>query len=165
MKLRLGRLRSAKVVAGALALAASLAVGALVPGHAFAGLSGCDLDPIVTLSNGAQLTIDTNVADVPGDIQNVVYTLHLPVGVTVTSVSYPDGYGVNESVNAYSDQRWGNLTVSSLVNTGTPGVAVTEQVNLTRASNNSDTRSVTGSASGLSGQVVTVQLSLLNNND
>ena len=137
--------------------AAVLAIG-LAPGHAFAGLSGCDLDPVVTLSNGMRLTIATHVTDASSDVQTVAYTLHLPVGVSVSSLTYVDGLGVNETVDAYSDQRYGSYLVSAVAYTGIPNVAVGEQVTMTRYRGEGQGRPLYGTAAGVSGQPVTVQL-------
>ena len=76
----------------------------------------------------------------------------------MSSLTYVDGLGVNEPVDAYSDQRYGSYLVSAVAYTGIPNVAVGEQVTMTRYGGEGQGRPVYGTAAGVSGQPVTVQL-------
>jgi len=121
-----------RALLGPAVLAAGLLAGALTPraAHAMAGVAA---DPLVTLSNGIVLDMSTTIYDPAGlpDVQHVSYTLHLPKGVAVTRVSYPDGTG---SISGFtSDNKtmtvlglsFNNLYSSDIVATTKTRVQVT----------------------------------------
>lgn len=139
-----------KFLVMALVLGAALAAMMFRTGNAFAGVTVCRTDPIVTLSNGQSITLWDNISADPSTITGVSYTLHIPTNLSVVSVSY-DQYGSLESFTWAADQT-GNrfeddttVTVSPLAGT----VPVTAWASLPQGSN-------TYSASGTSGQSLAV---------
>lgn len=56
-----------------------------------AALSSCDGDPIVTLSNGAIVQMKVHLDISGAQVNQVLYTLHAPVGTSVESVVYTGG--------------------------------------------------------------------------
>ncbi len=52
------------------------------------GIGGCRTDPILILSNGATMQIIVNIGTNAGNIQRVLYAVHLPQGVTVQRIVY-----------------------------------------------------------------------------
>ena len=55
---------------------------------ASAVLDPCRGDPIFSLSNNTTLTVDVTIGTSESKVQKVIYTLHLPAGVSVNSVVY-----------------------------------------------------------------------------
>src|SRR5579872_2473087 len=55
------------------------------------------LAPVVSLSNGAQVTLQTTVDDAAADLRQAVYALHVPRGVAVHGLLY-DNRGSIETV-------------------------------------------------------------------
>ena len=55
------------------------------------GITGCRSDPLVTLSNGMQVRLTATIMTDPSQVSNVAYTLHVPQGLSVTSVQYDNG--------------------------------------------------------------------------
>jgi hypothetical protein len=134
------------------ALVLGAAVTGLVfrPGSAFAGVTVCDTDPVVTLSNGQTITLWDAVSADPSSIQGASYTLHIPQGLRVVSVSY-DQYGALESFNWTADQN-GNRFEDDTVVTTNPAVGavpVSAWASLPQGNN-------TWSSSGTNGQVLTI---------
>jgi hypothetical protein len=68
-----------------LSVSASLPARSLVAPDAYATISGCRSDPVVTLSNGNTLDLSTVATDTYADVQQVSYTLHGRAGTWVTS--------------------------------------------------------------------------------
>ena len=94
----------------ALALgAASLLAVSLAAPAAHAALSRCSTDPVVTLSNGAQVTMSNDIYDASTNVTKVAYILHAPGGTTVTSVSYANSTtGIPETFTFYADNQPGD---------------------------------------------------------
>lgn len=147
-------MRSPKLLMAALIVGAALAAMMFRPGDAFAGVTVCDTDPIVTLSNGATVTLDAKVYDTQSDLQSVNYTLHVPWGVSVTNVQYDSTYGSLETFTWVPDQRFGSYRATTLALTGVGGV----QVQTTMALSGNGCWS-TRSTYGTSGQATSVSLS------
>lgn len=80
---------------------------------------GCRADPVLTLSNGAVIDLNLSISDALSDVQNIVYTLHGPVGTRLVSASYPDGTGAISTVNYVPDDTSGNYDGDTVVATGT----------------------------------------------
>jgi hypothetical protein len=94
----------------ALALgAAGLLAGSLAAPAAHAALIRCSTDPVVILSNGAQVTMSNDIYDVSTNVTKVAYILHAPIGTTVTSVSYANSTaGIPETFTFYADTQPGD---------------------------------------------------------
>jgi hypothetical protein len=115
----------AALLGGAL-LACGLLSTALSPRAAHAQLS-VTADPVVTLSNGTAFDLSTVLLDYAGrgDVQHISYTLHLPAGLSVRSVTYPDGTAALSSFQADSTEPSGQYACDIVATTTTPGVPVT----------------------------------------
>ena len=94
----------------ALALgAAGLLAGSLTAPAAHAALVRCSTDPLVTLSNGAQVTMSNDIYDSSTNVKGVAYILHAPSGTTVKSVSYANSTeGIPETFTFYADNQPGD---------------------------------------------------------
>jgi hypothetical protein len=114
-----------RALLGAAVLAGGLLSAALTPHAAHAQLS-VTADPVVTLSNGMVFDLSTILLDDAGlgDVQHISYTLHLPAGLSVTSVTYPDGTGPLSSFQADNTEPAGQYACDVAATTKTPGVAV-----------------------------------------
>lgn len=144
-------LRARHLLLAAIALALSLAGGSLAPGHAFAGLSGCDTDPTVFLSDGAVISLSATIQDDISDIQSVNYVLRIPTGTTVTGIVY-DQYGSLETVQVVASLGPQSYKTSATVTTGTPQVPVTVNASVGGISCQQHPKS----QSGYSGQTLTM---------
>lgn len=142
--------KSQKLLVVALVVGAALAAMMFRPGDAFAGVTVCDTDPVVTLSNGQTITLWDAVSTDPTNIVGVTYTLHIPTNLRVVSVSY-DQYAALESFTWVADQN-GNRFEDDTVVTTNPVVGlvpVTAWASLPQGNN-------TWSSSGSSGQTLTI---------
>jgi len=144
-------MKSQKLLVVALVVGAALAVLMFRPGDAFAGVTVCDTDPIVTLSNGAVVTMVDHVSTTQSDLQTVSYTLHVPAGVTVTNVQYDTVFGSLESLSVVADQASGNYWQDTVATTGTSWVPVMATASIAGPS----CQKLSQTASGVSGQDVT----------
>ena len=152
-KPRGGRVKHIKLPIVALLLGMGLVAG---PGSAFAGVTVCRTDPVVTLSNGVTVTMAASIYDTQSDIQKVVYALHAPARVTVISITWPnDPLSSKESVQYYADNTSGRYTTQTTVTTGTKG----KSVSATTQAQNSLTW-ISASTSGTSGSAITISVSL-----
>ena len=94
---------------GSAVLVAGLIAGGLASPAAHAALVACGTDPIVTLSNGAQVTMSNTIYDYSTNVTQVDYSLHGPSGTTVESVSYAKSTpGIPETFTYYADNQPGN---------------------------------------------------------
>jgi hypothetical protein len=111
---------------GAAVLGASVLASASPAPVAQASLGGCGSDPVVLLSNGVTLDLNTSIDDTASDVQQVVYTLHVPSGTSVTSVTYTSGLlGPKELLRFFADNLPDTYDTATTVNTATNGIAVT----------------------------------------
>lgn len=91
------------VLAGMLLLLLSAINSTTIP-TASAGLRACRADPVILLSNGELVQTDVSIMTDAADVEQVLYTLHLPVGVKVISVIYtPSEIGHKEVVRFIDD--------------------------------------------------------------
>ncbi len=119
------KVRQLGALAVAFMLVALLLGGIALPGVAQASGSGCRADPIVTLSDGTQVQIVTDIGTDLDDVQSIVYVLHAPVGTRVLSVLYTDSIlGIRESLQFYADGSPNQYTTTTTVYTGHRNVAV-----------------------------------------
>jgi hypothetical protein len=71
---------------------------------AVAGMRACRADPVILLSNGELVQTDVAIMTDAANVKQVLYTLHLPVGVQVVSVIYtPSEIGHKEVVRFIDD--------------------------------------------------------------
>ncbi|MEO6888613.1 MAG: hypothetical protein ABI456_05490 [Ktedonobacteraceae bacterium] len=113
-----------------LAVMLSLTIGMLATTPQAFAASICRGDPIVTLSNGYQvsLSVAINLPDAT-NISSVVYTVHVPTGVRLVSVVYTHGpLQQKERVLFFADQPANQYTGDFLVNAANVSAAVTAYV-------------------------------------
>lgn len=135
--------RGLRLMAGT---AIALASMSLIPGKALAGYTTCSADPVVTLSNGATVTMSATISTDISQVSQVSYALHAPTGTSVVSVSY-DAYGSKEALHFYADQVAGRYSISTNVQITSGGsVPVTATSSITNLG--------TKSASGQSVQTI-----------
>jgi hypothetical protein len=91
-----------------------------------ATLGACNGDPVVALSNGVVIDLNTTIHDDLSDVQQVVYALHAPSGTRVVSVVYTSGLlGPKEVLRFYADNLPDTYDTATTVSTYTTGIAVT----------------------------------------
>jgi hypothetical protein len=113
--------RSRRVLLGAGLVTAGLLASPL---SAHAAIT-CRADPIVTLSNGMQVQMSDLIYDYASNVSKVAYTLHGPVGTTVTSVSYANtDPGIVETFQYVADNGAGNYDSYAAIYDTTPQVNV-----------------------------------------
>lgn len=151
-----GTHRAARLAAIALMLSAAGALSLGGPRPASALLSTCRSDPVVTLSNGAQIDLQAGIQDSTSDVKGVLYTVHVPAGTWVVAVVNTDGLlGLVENVRVYADNPPATYSSTTLVSTSATHVGVTATTSVV---------SVLGlalgirSATGTSGQPLSVQI-------
>jgi hypothetical protein len=115
---------------GAAVLSASLLARFLVAPDTHAAIGGCRSDPVVTLSDGKVLDLSAVVSDTYDDVQLVSYTLHAPVGTSVTSAVDTSILGPKDTFQFYADEPPGTYTASAKVNTLTPQMPVAATTDL-----------------------------------
>lgn len=132
-------------------LGAALAAG-FAPHSASAEIDICRTDPVLALSNGTTLTLQSMIKTSPANVRRVVYNVAIPAGLRWT-VSYPGGSdSVKEVVNVVAASPTGRYFTSTKVVTH-GRVSVTDTASVSSASG---TKVV--SRSGMSGQNVLIRL-------
>jgi hypothetical protein len=90
---------------------------------AHASVGPCATDPLFIFSNGTELDVDTVIADISADVQQVVFTIHVPRGTQL--VAYVAGaLGAKESWSVLADQAPDNYETVTFVHDPTPGIPV-----------------------------------------
>lgn len=103
-----------------------MAVLALVSGAATAEASGCRTDPIIVLSNGAQLQMDATISTSYNNVQSVVYTVHAPRGSAPLLIIYTDNpLRYVETVRYIADGPSNVYTIDTVVTTNQGNTSVT----------------------------------------
>jgi len=111
---------------GAVLLLFGLTVSPLLATQARASLTYCRSDPVVTLSNGTQVTLYEDISDSTTDVSKITYQLHIPAGATVTSIGYTGAVPANEqTITVSADENLGNYDGYTVVATHTPTINVT----------------------------------------
>lgn len=121
------------------------------PGNAFAGVTVCDTDPVVTLSNGAIVSLNAKVYDTQPDLLNVSFELHIPRDLSVTNVQYDSTYGSIESFTWFADERPSDFWVGTTATTVTSDVHVHATMTITGMECAREARGT----DGVSGQTLT----------
>ena len=118
--------------------------------------SGCRTDPIVVLTNGAQLQFGANISSSYSNVQRVDYTIHGPSRSAMLLVIYTDNpLGSVERVHYYADAGVNTYTVDTVVTLRSGSAQVSTSalllsvLHLTLAH---------GSASGIDGQHIFIPL-------
>jgi len=102
---------------------ALLALGA---GPRTAEASGCRTDPIIVLSNGAQLQMDATISTTYSNVQSVVYTVHAPRYSAPLLIIYTDNpLRYVESVRWVADGPSNFYTIDTVVTTNQGNTSVT----------------------------------------
>jgi|SRR5579884_655250 len=102
-----------KVACPGLVLLAWLVAGPLTSS---ASVGGCRTDPTVYLSNGYVVTLWADISTDVSNVTSVNYVLHVPTGVTVTSVAY-DANGSLENLQVVADQKGTHFELQTTVMT------------------------------------------------
>jgi hypothetical protein len=158
MKKSLFRSRGLRLVLTAGLLAVGLMISPLALHQAGASLSSCagchHYGPKITVSNGWKITTGVGVTDSSQGTLGVSYTVHVPSGVTVTTVTYQGSAQVPQSAQVIADGNAGTVDVTTNVTTGATGVAVYPFTTI----NNQNTSCISSnSTSGFSNQDVLLQ--------
>jgi hypothetical protein len=116
---------------GAATLILWAAIGPLASRPALAGFTTCTSDPIVSLSNGAQIDLKAAIGDTSSDVRSVTYTVHGPAGTRMLSILNTDSLlGLVEKVQYYADDPANSYDTYTTVVSGQNGVSVTAQTTL-----------------------------------
>ena len=92
--------------------------------QASAALTRCRIDPHFKLSNGDMVTVTLDIGTDIANVKSINYILHVPAGVTVTSVTYTaksDRKAITETYTVYQDSKAKTYTTDTVVTTRTPG--------------------------------------------
>lgn len=100
----------------------------LIPGQTFAALVGCRADPIIYLSNGMKIQLLVAVTTDAASVTDITYTVHVPVGVTASSVQMVQStttliLASKEHVVMVSDLPAKQYRASTVVTTTKPATA------------------------------------------
>lgn len=88
-------------------------------------ISTCYSDPVVYLSNGVTLDLSATIGDIDGDVTQVAYTLNIPAGTSVVSVTNTSGpLGPKETFRATAGNAANTYTSVTTVYTGSSPVPV-----------------------------------------
>jgi hypothetical protein len=102
------------------------ALAALSSGADKALASGCRTDPVLVLTNGAQLQFGANIGTTYSDVQSVVYIVHAPARTAVLLTVYTDNpLGSVERVQYYADSPNNSYTIDTVVYTRSGTTSVT----------------------------------------
>jgi hypothetical protein len=105
-------------------------IGCISP--AAAGLGSCRADPIVMLSNGEQVRMTVAVDTDAAAVQQITYTLHAPVGTSITQIIYTGGpLQDKEQVLFYADRPENSYTTDTIVTSPISNVTVLTSTFLT----------------------------------
>jgi len=117
------RTRRACAACGAAALSATLLASLTRPPVAYADIAGCRSDPALLLSNLVELDVSSAIADTAADVQQVTYTVHIPVG-TRPILIVAGSLGAREVWRVVADNPPDTYDTSTLVTTFTHRVGV-----------------------------------------
>ena len=132
-------------------LGAALLTFSVMPHSASAAIFLCRTDPVVQLSDGTTIQLQAAISDDQADVQQIAYTVHAPAGTTLSRVVYTGGaFAAKEPVRFFADDTPGTFDTSTVVTTGTPGVAVNVQTSVPGIGR--------ASATGQSGDTLTVHI-------
>lgn len=153
-------LHAGRAIMSAAVLVLGLAVAPFTAHRAGATFSTCDTDPIVYLTNGMVVKTSVHIEDAAEDVSSIVYTLHAPQGTHVKSVVFPssDPLSGKETLQFFADSSADTFETHALVCTGVAGIPVSMSTLVHGHGHGHE--STTGTVMGLSGQDLTLSLSL-----
>lgn len=132
------------------ALGVGLLMGPMRVQSTWAGVDVCRDDPVIALSDGSTLVVSVTAATAPSNVSGISYTVHVPQGLTVQSISYTGDLSADQQpVQVVADELPGRYDTYLTVASPVPHVLV------------SNTSSVNGSSltvAGLSNQIVHAHL-------
>ncbi len=114
--------RLARPVRIAALLTTGLLVSPLLAPQAHAIIGGCGGDPIVVLSNGTTLDLSTTATTDASTVSQIAYTLHVPAGTQVVSVT---SLGVREVLSVIADNAPDSYTTVTQVDASWSDATVT----------------------------------------
>lgn len=133
-----------------------LIIAPLWSSHASAAFTGCGSDPVVSLSNGAQLDLSAYISDDISNVRQVAYVLHAPAGTQLVNIVNTDGaMGLKEVFQIYTDNQTDTYTADTTVSTAQGRVAVTANMDLVSPLG---LTVGSGSAAGMSQQDLSIQI-------
>ncbi len=99
---------------------------ATMPGSVSARVITCRKDPIVSLSNGKQITITVTISTDASNVTSSTYVVHAPVRTSVTKIVYTGGTSTSttEKVVFSADLAATRYSTDTLVTTTPSGIAV-----------------------------------------
>jgi len=98
----------------------------VAPGATHAHVTGCRTDPLVTLTNLTQITLNEQIGDASTDVTGINYVLHVPKGVRVLTVIYYGAVPARlQTLTTVSDEPPGVYDDYTTVYTATSPVTVT----------------------------------------
>jgi hypothetical protein len=128
-----------------------LAVALLIPSSTSAAVRVCRADPIIVLSNREILQTTAIIGTHIANVRQVKYIIHIPKGVRVLAVIHTSGQlRHKEVVELIDDLPPYHYTTRTVISTTQPNVRSIAQTRVLERH---------GSASGLSGQYLTIQIS------
>jgi hypothetical protein len=134
---------------GSFLLAGCLLVTGAAGVHA--QLATCRSDPLLTLSNGAQVTLYEDIYDAASDVTGVTYQLHVPVGVMVRSITYSGAISSKlQTITVTADENAGDYDAYTVVYTKTANISVTAYMSGT----SNGTTTVSCQTNGHNGQLL-----------
>lgn len=120
---RAWRTRRACAACGVAAVAATLLASPPLTPVAHADIAGCRSDPVLLLSNGVELDVSSTIAAAAADVQQVTYTVHIPVG-TSPVLTVAGSLGAHEVWRVLADNPPDTYDTSTFVTTTTQGIGV-----------------------------------------
>jgi len=148
--------RPRRALLGIAALSMSLLVSPSPGDRAYAQIGPCESDPVVVLSDGTTLDLSAAISDAESDVQSVSYSLTIPSGTSVVSVTNTYGpLGPKEVFSYSAGNAARTYSSTTVVYTGSSQIPVTV---MTEAVDAPSVQSA--SASGLNKQKLFVSVSL-----
>lgn len=141
---------------GVVLAGAGLVSTAIAAHPAFAHVAVCRRDPIIKLSNGKQINMVATYSADPASVSKVVYSLNVPVGVSITKITYTGLTAGDEQVQFQAKQPAGSYSLSTTVTASRTSFAVSATDSLVSQSTGATLAS--GTAVGMNNKPVTINL-------
>ena len=124
-------MKNLTILGRTLLLGVALYVSAGLSGNvrtAEAGFDTCRGDPVVTLSDGTVMDVSVDVGTAATNVRSVLYRIHTPKGVALTSVTYTPllDFQGKEYLVQIQDMRPGIYGTDATVWTSMKGVSVSQ---------------------------------------
>jgi len=130
-----------------------LAMSTLVPPSASAAIRTCRADPVILLSNGEIIQTDATIQTDVENVQQIKYTLHLPVGVRVIAMIHTSGRLREKEVVEFVDNLPPyHYTTDTLISTAAANVPSVAHTRVLLRD---------GSAAGMSGEHLIIKITPL----